>query len=98
MRLATRASGYPCVWLLEGLGPEALTHASLLLEATADLAVATGIASIWARDAFADAGTRLLRAAHVDRDVGGDTVGAGAVVDGPASDDQVVLHAISPRR
>lgn len=61
-------AGYPCVWIPEGLGHEALTHASMLLHATTDLIVATGIASIWARDPFAThAGSRLLRSGHDDR-------------------------------
>jgi len=71
-----------CVWIPEGLGPEALTHASLLLHATTRLAVATGIASIWARDPFAThAGTRLLRSGSGDRFVLGLGVSHRLVVD-----------------
>ena len=62
------SAGVPVVWIPEGLGYEALTHASLLLSASTRIAVATGIANMWARDAYAaHAGTRLLRAAHDDR-------------------------------
>ncbi len=75
-------AGFPCVWIPEGLGHEALTHASLLLHATNDIAVATGIANIWARDPFAaHAGTRLLRDGHDGRFVLGLGVSHRLVVD-----------------
>jgi probable F420-dependent oxidoreductase len=61
-------AGYGCLWLPEGMGHEVLTHASMLLHATTRLPVASGIASIWARDPLAThAGTRLLREAHGGR-------------------------------
>jgi probable F420-dependent oxidoreductase len=48
--------GYGAIWFSEGLGRESLTQASLLLCATSRIVVATGIANIYARDAFSMAG------------------------------------------
>ena len=45
--------GFKSLWIPEGLGREAFTHAGLLLAATQRLIVATGIANVWARDAMA---------------------------------------------
>jgi probable F420-dependent oxidoreductase len=46
--------GYGAVWFGEAPGNrEALSHAGVLLGATAHMSVATGIANIWARDAIA---------------------------------------------
>jgi probable F420-dependent oxidoreductase len=63
------AMGWPAVWIPESIGSkEAMSHAALLLGATADLVVATGIASIWARDAMAMAnGGRTLEDAFPGR-------------------------------
>ena len=63
------ASGYPALWIPEGLGSkEVLSHAALLLEATERLVVGTGIASIWARDPVAMAnGARTLEDAFPGR-------------------------------
>jgi len=47
------AMGYRTVWIGEALGREPFTLAALLLGATERLVVATGIASIWNRDAVA---------------------------------------------
>jgi probable F420-dependent oxidoreductase len=75
-------AGLGCLWIPEGIGWEALTHAALLLGATSTLPVATGIASIWARDALAaHSGTRLLRAAWQERFVLGLGVSHRLVVD-----------------
>jgi probable F420-dependent oxidoreductase len=53
--------GYPTLWIPEAVGREVLTNAAVLLGATERLNVATGIASIWARDAMATAaGQRTL--------------------------------------
>jgi probable F420-dependent oxidoreductase len=77
------SSGFGAIWFPEGFGPEAMSHASLLLHATSRIAVATGIASIWARDAFAaHMGARALRGAHDDRFVLGLGVSHRNVVDG----------------
>ena len=43
--------GYPALWLPEAVGREPLFNGGLLLGATERIVVATGIASIWARDA-----------------------------------------------
>jgi len=48
--------GYGAVWIPEAVGREALTAAAVLLSGEADIVVATGIASIWARDPVAMAG------------------------------------------
>ena len=51
----------PTLWIPEAVGREVLTNAALLLGATERLNVATGIASIWARDGMATAaGQRTL--------------------------------------
>jgi probable F420-dependent oxidoreductase len=56
--------GFPAVWVGEATGKEALTHAGLLLAGCRRMVVATGIASIWARDpmAMANAGRTLAEA------------------------------------
>jgi probable F420-dependent oxidoreductase len=63
------ALGYPVLWIPEGFrSKDAMAHASLVLGATERLVVATGIASIWARDPVAMAnGARLLNDAHPGR-------------------------------
>ncbi|MGD0053931.1 MAG: TIGR03620 family F420-dependent LLM class oxidoreductase [Acidimicrobiales bacterium] len=60
--------GYDALWLAEAWGREAFIGASLALASTSTMAVATGIASIWARDAVAAAnGARTLNGAYADR-------------------------------
>src|SRR3990172_6227839 len=51
--------GYGALWFPESRGREAFTTASLLLEATEQIVVATGIANIWARDPMAAAAGAL---------------------------------------
>ena len=66
---AVESLGFAALWVPEGLGSkEAFAHASLLLAATTELIIATGIANIWARDAVAMAnGARTLVDAYPDR-------------------------------
>jgi probable F420-dependent oxidoreductase len=45
--------GYRTLWIPEGPGRDPFAHAAYLLSHTMNLAVATGIANIWARDATA---------------------------------------------
>lgn len=60
--------GYGAIWFMEALGREALTQAGLLLCATSRIVVATGIANIYARDAFSmAAGQRTLSEAYPGR-------------------------------
>ena len=61
--------GYPVLWLQESLGSkEIFAHSALLLGATKTLAIATGIANIWARDPVAMAnGAKTLIEAYPDR-------------------------------
>ena len=60
--------GYGALWFPETFGREALTQAGLLLAGTRRIAVATGIANIWARDAVAMAnGQRTLAEAYPER-------------------------------
>src|SRR6185295_9593935 len=61
--------GYSALWFGEApTNREALSHAALLLGATERIAVATGIANIWARDAMAAAnGADTLNEAHAGR-------------------------------
>jgi probable F420-dependent oxidoreductase len=62
------ALGFSTVWVGEATGKEILTHAGLLLAASSRIVVATGIASIWARDPMAMAnGARTLGEAYPDR-------------------------------
>lgn len=61
-------AGFRALWVPEAYGREAMTGAQLLLERSSDLVVATGIASIYARDAMAAASAaRTLAAASDDR-------------------------------
>ena len=48
--------GFGAVWIPEAVGREAFTAAGLLLAGTSTITVATGIASIWARDPMAASG------------------------------------------
>lgn len=60
--------GYGTVWINESFAREALTHAGLLLGWTRRVAVATGVANIWARDPLVMAsGARTLAEAHPGR-------------------------------
>ncbi|MEX0834335.1 MAG: LLM class F420-dependent oxidoreductase [Actinomycetota bacterium] len=61
--------GYGAVWIPEGFGSkEAFAHAGILLAGTARIVVATGIASIWARDPMAMSnGSRALAEAYPGR-------------------------------
>jgi len=60
--------GYSAQWINESWGREAVSSASLLLAATSSMVVATGIASIWARDAVAAVNAaRTFGAAYDDR-------------------------------
>jgi probable F420-dependent oxidoreductase len=63
------AMGFPALWIPEGLGSkDALSHAALILPAGSRIVVATGIASIWARDPVAMAnGARTLAEAFPGR-------------------------------
>jgi probable F420-dependent oxidoreductase len=60
--------GFGAVWFPEAFGREAFTNAALLLRGGTDIVVATGIASIWARDAMAAAAAhRTVSEAYPDR-------------------------------
>ncbi|MEO9180624.1 MAG: TIGR03620 family F420-dependent LLM class oxidoreductase [Acidimicrobiales bacterium] len=60
--------GYAAMWSPEAWGREAFTSAGLLLNATSNLVVATGIANIWARDAVAAANaSKTFNAAYAER-------------------------------
>jgi probable F420-dependent oxidoreductase len=60
--------GYGAVWVPEAVSKEPLVHAALLLGASSRITVATGIASIYARDAMtAAAAQRTLTEAFPDR-------------------------------
>jgi probable F420-dependent oxidoreductase len=74
------ALGYPSLWIPEGLASkEIVAHASLLLDASDGLTVATGIANMWARDAVSLANAaRALADDHPGRLVLGIGVGHGS--------------------
>lgn len=80
---AVEATGFRAIWIPESLGSkEIFAHAGILLGATAKLAVASGIANIWARDAVAMAnGARALTDAYPDRFVLGLGVSHAPVVE-----------------
>jgi probable F420-dependent oxidoreductase len=60
--------GFGAVWIPEAVGREAFTSAGLLLAGSERITVATGIASIWARDPMAAAGAhKTLTEAYPDR-------------------------------
>lgn len=60
--------GYAALWFGEALGREAFTNAAMLLSATNRLVVATSIANIFVRDAWAtNAATKTLAGAHPGR-------------------------------
>ncbi len=68
--LATyRAAGYSAAWFPESIGSkEAMSHAAILLAGGSEMVVATGIASIYARDAAAMVnGARTLAEAYPGR-------------------------------
>ena len=54
--VALEELGYGAVWIPEAVGREALTASALLLAGSSRIVVATGIASIWARDPMAMSG------------------------------------------
>jgi probable F420-dependent oxidoreductase len=65
---AVEGAGFSTLWVPEAWGREALTHAQLLLSASSQLVVATGIASIYGRDAMATAaGARTLAEGSSER-------------------------------
>jgi probable F420-dependent oxidoreductase len=59
-RLAGRIEelGFPTLWIPETIGRDPFVTATLLLSATANLTIATGIANIYARDALTMANTQ----------------------------------------
>jgi probable F420-dependent oxidoreductase len=60
--------GFGAVWVPEAVGREAFTNAAVLLAGSQRITVATGIASIWARDPMAAAGAhKTLTEAYPDR-------------------------------
>ena len=60
--------GYAALWFGEALGREAFTNASMFLSATSRLMVATGIANIFVRDAWAtNAAAKTLAGAFPER-------------------------------
>ena len=62
------ALGYGAIWVPEAMGREAFTNAAVLLAGTRRIAIATGIANIWVRDATAMAAAqKTLAEAYPDR-------------------------------
>jgi probable F420-dependent oxidoreductase len=54
--------GWGALWVGEAVGREPLTHAGLLLDATKQMVVATGVANIWSRSPTATAAAQRLLA------------------------------------
>ena len=60
--------GYGAIWIPEAVGREAFTSSTLLLSGTERIVIATGIASIWARDALcANSALQTVTEAFPDR-------------------------------
>jgi probable F420-dependent oxidoreductase len=75
--------GVASIWIGEALYREPFTLAGLLLSATKRLVVATGIANIWVRDAFATTAAQLtLAEAYPDRFLLGIGVSHAGLVEG----------------
>ncbi|HVJ98791.1 MAG TPA: LLM class F420-dependent oxidoreductase [Acidimicrobiia bacterium] len=75
--------GYGALWFPEAVGRDALIACTLLLDATERMAAATGIATIYARDAMAmNAAWRTIHAAHPGRFVLGLGVSHAPMVEG----------------
>ena len=74
--------GYRALWIPEGVGSkEVFAHSSLLLSATERLIVATGIASVWARDPMAMSnGSKTIGGSYPGRFVLGIGVSHGPAV------------------
>ena len=89
------ALGYGAIWIPEALGREALVHASLLLAGTKRIAIATGIANIWARDPMAmAAGQKTLTEAFPDRFLLGIGVSHAPMVEGHLLADMIATLAM----
>jgi probable F420-dependent oxidoreductase len=75
--------GVASIWIGEALYREPFTLAGLLLSATKRLVIATGIANIWVRDAFATTAAQLtLAEAYPDRFLLGIGVSHAGLVEG----------------
>lgn len=83
LAVALEEMGYGAIWLPEAVGKDPLVHAGLLLSGTRRIAVATGIANIYARDAMAmSAAHRTLTEAFPERFVLGLGVSHQPMVEG----------------
>jgi len=77
------ALGYGAIWLPEAMGRDPMVHATLLLDGTERIVLATGIASIWNRTPLAMAAAhRTLTSAFADRFLLGLGVSHGPMVEG----------------
>ena len=77
------ALGYGAIWIPEAMGRDPMVHATLLLDATERIVLATGIASIWNRTPLAMAAAhRTLTSAFPDRFLLGLGVSHGPMVEG----------------
>src|SRR5207248_4362753 len=77
------ALGFGAVWIPEAMGRDPMVHATLLLEASERIVLATGIANIWNRSALAMAAAhRTLTSAFPERFLLGLGVSHGPMVEG----------------
>ena len=77
------ALGFGAVWIPEAMGRDPMVHATLLLEASERIVLATGIANIWNRSALAmSAAHRTLTSAFPERFLLGLGVSHGPMVEG----------------
>lgn len=74
--------GYGAIWLPEAVGKDPICHAAILLGATQQITLATGVANIYARDAIAMAASQsTLSEAYPDRFTLGIGVSHGPMVE-----------------
>ena len=77
---AEAGDGYGAIWVPEAVSREALVNSALLLAGTRRIAVATGIANLWGRDAMTmAAGQKTIAEAFPDQDLLGIGVSQRAV-------------------
>jgi probable F420-dependent oxidoreductase len=87
--------GYGALWIGEGPNKEAFAHAGILLAASRRIVIATGIASIWARDPMAmNNGAQALAEAYPSRFVLGMGVSHGPIVQARGHDYRRPLTAM----
>jgi probable F420-dependent oxidoreductase len=87
--------GYGTIWVPEGLGREIFTNCAVLLGGTRRMTVASAVANVWSRGAWAtNAASKTLGAAFGDRFVLGLGIGHQPLVEQMGLDYHGPLHAM----